>query len=289
MELWFWLALGSSLSFSVSHIMDKVLTDYLSPNLLSAIKKVISGVLVVILSIVFFNLYFPLSMQFWIFILILASVDALGTLLYFRAIKLEDVSKLISFKTVLSVVLPFLIGVLILSESVSFLNGFGVLLLSVGAYVALSEGKLEFPTRTKAVELISLAAIMFTAYGMISKIALGSHPPYILAIFAYFTGGTFLWSYNFKEDKENIHTIKDNLNPKIALLLVAACFGAVFAVLSMFMALKVGKASLVLPIVYSNPIFVVLMSGKFLKEENLGLKIIGSLLIVLGVALVYIF
>lgn len=289
MELWFLLALISSLSFSASHIMDKVLTEYLSPNLLSAIKKVISGVFVVLFSLIFFRLYFPLSTHFWTFIIILAALDVLGTVLYFRAISLEDVSKLISFKTVLSVVLPFLIGVLLLSESVSLLNGVGVLLLSVGAYVALSEGKLSVPTRTKAVKLISMAAILFTAYGMISKIAVGSHPPYILAIFAYFTGGSFLWSYNFKEERDNIFEIKDKLDVKSTFLLIAACLGASLAVLTMFLALEKGKASLVLPIVYSNPIFVVLMSGKFLKEENIALKAAGSLLIVFGVSLVYLF
>ena len=289
MEVWFLLALGASISIAITHVFDKILTNYVNAQLLPAIKKAINGTILLLVSVFFFSFNIPLSAHFWIFIAILVSLDIFSTLSYFAGIEKGEVSKLICYNDSLLVVLTFLFGVLFLSESVTFFNGVGVFLIALGSYTVLSDGKIVVPDRTQALELITISAFLWAIFNLTVKVAVGSFPPYLLAMLIYFVGDPFLWGYNIKENREEIRNIKETFNLKLVLVLIVACIGSSLTSLMTYFALKIGNASLVLPVVYSSPLFTVILSGRILKEKRIGLRILGASLVVLGIFGVYFF
>lgn len=287
-ELWFIFALASAVFLALTNIFDKILTKHLHPWTIPAIKKIINGTILILISYSFFQFYFPTQIYFWIFILILTIPGFISTVFYFVAIKKEEISRILPYSASLVTLLSFVFAILFLSESVSIMNAIGALLVSIGVYTTLSEGKLKFPKVTSALILITLAAVLRASYGIIAKIGTSDFPPYLLAIFVFLMGDTFLWGVNLKyKRKEQIKSVKKIFNLKIGLFLLLACFGASLSSLLMYLALKLAPAAKVLPLMRTSILFLVLMSGAILKEKGILIRLIGTALIVVGIFALY--
>ena len=288
-ELWFVYALAAALVQAVIQILNKYLTNFIDPRLLPALKRVISGTSLLVISFFIFELFLPLSFNFWIFIGILASIDITAAVIYFKGLKRGEISQLASFQTALLAFFPFLIGITFLSESVSILSGIGVLILSLGAYTVISDGKFSFKDKNRALILIFVASLLWSIYGITAKLAVDSFPPYLLAIFVFYLDDIYVWGYNLESNRKGISGLKKIMNPKLVALVLLAGFCTGLGSLLTFFALKLGKASLALPVVYSSPLYVVLLSGRILKEKNIKIRLLGASMVILGVSMIYMF
>lgn len=288
-KLWFLLALSAAALTALTHIFDKILTTELHPWTIPAIKKIINGIILILVSHFLFQFYFPMKPYFWFFLLILALPEAAATVFYFAGIKGEEISRIIPYQSSLLVVFPFVFALLFLSESVTSINVLGVLLISIGAYVILSDGEFKIPRTTKGLILITLAAFAWAVYGILAKMGTSFFPPYILAIYVFFIGDAFIWGVNLKyKKKEQIISVKKTFNTKTFFILLIACLGASLSSLFTFFALGMAPASKVLPLVKTSPLFLVLMSGTILKERKIFIRLLGSLLLVIGIFILYI-
>lgn len=287
LETWFLLSLGSAFLMALTRIFDKILTRSIHPQLLPAIKKAINGSILLIFSYFVLRFYIPQSYNLWMFVLILALFDILATVLYFMAIKKEEVSKILPYQTSLIILLTFTFSIIFFSETLSLWKVIGALLIAAGAYGVLTDGKIRFPRSSKALILITFGGLLWVAYELTVKAGVSTFPPYLLAIFVYFVGDPFLWGYNLTKNREEIGSLRKKINLKTIFVLLAASFGAAFSALALYFALSMGPASIILPLAHTTPLFLVILSGEILQEKNIGIRFLSSTVIVLGIAFLY--
>lgn len=286
LKSWFLLSVSSAVLIAVAQIFDKLLTREVSPQVIPAVKKIINGlILLSVLSL----LDFPTltSLMFWKLILLLAFLDLLATLFYFIAIKDEEVSKILPYRTSLIVLLTFVGAILFLSETFTPLKGAGGLLIAIGAYLILSNGKVKYPKSSKGIIIITASGLLYAIYELTVKIGVSKLSPILLAVLVYFISGGFLWIYNIILNRKEIKSLKGAFSLKFVIVLLIACLGASFSLLSLYSALSMGPASIVLPLVHTAPLFLVIFSGKILKEKNTAARFMASTIIVAGMILLY--
>lgn len=287
LETWFFLSLGSAFLIALTQIFDKILTRTIDPQVLPAIKKAINGSILLLFSYFFLKFYIPTNLNLWYFVIVLAIFSLLATVLYFMAIKRDEVSRILPYQISFIILLTFAFSILLFSESFTPLKGVGAVLIAAGAYGVLTGGEIKLPENTKALWLITIAGIFLVAYELTIKAGVSSFPPYLLAIFVYYAADPLLWGYNIGRNREQIGSLRDKFDLKTTLVLLGGCLGASFSALALYFALSMGPASIVLPLAHTSPLFLVLLSGKILKEKNIESRFLASLSIVAGITLLY--
>lgn len=283
---WFFLSISSALLIAIAQIFDKLLTRNLPTQVIPAVKKIING-LILLLVLFFLGVPSLTNWLLWKYILLLAVLDFFATLFYFVAIKQEAVSKILPYKTSLVVLITFTGAVILLSEAFTLSKAAGGLLIAVGVYLVLSNGKLKLPEGNKGFVLISMSGLLWAAYELTVKIGVSMAPPILLAILVYFVSGSFFWFYNGIFNRDKVKTLRKSLDLKNTIIFLVACIGASFSLLALYLALSMGPASLVLPLAHTAPLFLVVFSGKILKENNTVIRFLGSATIVIGIILLY--
>ena len=279
MQLWLIFTLLAYIFSSISTSIDKYFMNNKKhdPLTTNTFKMFFDGIILLIIGLIFFKLHFTFNLFLWSFVL--GAMYAFSSLMYFIILKKRNAGTVIPFYDSFLVLFVFLGSLIFLGEAVTFFNYIGISLILVGVYLVLSENIFKFPKLDKVVFIILSMVIVGAVYSLLVKKLLFNVEPINLAILMYFSTTFFLAIFFvFRKNKKPI-------NIKSSKIFVSAFFGAI-ALFLIFTALKFGNASKVYPLQGLSSVFVFLIATLFLKEKFVIHKLIGTIIVFLGIYLV---
>lgn len=272
------LALTTSLSSAVSSIFIAKGMKSTSPTIAAFYSILTQTIILTVLTI-------TRTLTLNVLAIVLFAIGGLlslgiGRLLYFISINKIGVARssaIVGSSPVFTVIL----SIPILAEKPTITTILGATSVTIG--IILASGAKEFKLE-KAVAIALAATLSYALSNIISKAGLQIEPdPYLSAQVGATTSLIFFLIYMICTNQKNNIKI-----PKTSLLYFITT-GIVMSIawLSMMTALKLGAVSIVTTIVYSYPLFTLLLTRLLMKEEKFGTReIVGAITIILGVAVV---
>lgn len=213
--------------------------------------------------------------------------NIIAFLFYNKSIKLGELSTVIPF-TKLNPVFTGILAAAFLAETITAVNGAGIILVTVGSYVILKDdehGLLDPIRRFKASDAPKLgaaSALVFSIAAIADRFATQTISPkiYTYLIYLFMTAGLTLYIYAqeekvFTEARENFMAAKK--------LYTLTGLGAVIASYLIFYSFSQAEASKVIPVMQLQVFISVIAGITLFKEGNIKEKIIGSTILVTGV------
>lgn len=248
------------------------------PNNVNAFKMFFDGIILLIIGFLFLDLNFSFKLIFWSFLL--GGMYAISGNLYFRSLKLRDARVITPYYQSLIILIVFISSIIFFEESVNFYNIIGISFILIGVYTILSKNGIKIPKLDTAIFLISIAIIIDSIYFLLVKKLLFDFEPINLAITVYFSSALVLFFFMFFSKKQRM-----SFDIKSSKIIISAFFGAI-ATFLIFTALSIGNASKVYPLAGIQSVFLFIIATIFLKEKFQWHKLIGVLIVVLGIYLV---
>jgi uncharacterized membrane protein len=223
----------------------------------------------------------------WFALVVSGTLNALGAVLYIKAIKISDISLVIPLISLTPLFL-FITSPLIIGEWPSAVGSLGVVLIVAGSYVLnfkhRSDGylaPLKAVYKEKGPRLMLLVALIWSISSNFDKIGvLNSSPMYwSAAIYLYLFAALaplILW-------RSGDAITKSLKSWKVFLLI--GLFAALTAVFQMS-AMKLALVAYVISVKRLSIILCVLAGTLLFKENNLKERLLGSFLMLLGVILI---
>jgi drug/metabolite transporter (DMT)-like permease len=284
---WILFALGAALASGLMIVIEKKALMKEHAMEFSAVFAIFSF----IVSLVFLpKVNFNLPFQSYIFIYI-ASLFITAILFFeakgIRHLEVSVAAPLLNLGPALTAIFAFIV----LGETISYINVGGILLIVIGAYI-LESNKLSIHILEPLKKIIShkhtlyiiAAMVLLSVLVIINKSILTTIDVYtFIFLYSGFTAINFTLLIHKYHDgiKGIIHGVK-NAGRFIIIMSVLL----LMARLLYFNALTIAKASLVFPIVKMNAFFSTIIGGALFHEHHYRIRIIASLVMVLGVILV---
>lgn len=233
---------------------------------------------------------FHLSLKVFFLILTTSILFTLAALFHAKALRHYDVSIIAPFYN-LGTAFLVLMALLFLGEHLKLIQISGISLLLVGAYVVdLKKDNLIHPIidviKSKYIHFVLLAVFLYSSAYLIDKIILGYTDFFTLFFFRNLLVSIFFLILIF--------TLYNGLGDlKIGLkmggfILVIISILMILENLFLYKGMSIAPVSLVLPIYRLWTLFAVILGGEIFRERNLGFRILGSLIMILGAYLVII-
>jgi len=295
---WFYFALLSSVLISGVNIIDKILiSDYKIPPLVYVL--VISATsLMPLVTLAFFHLM-PLPLGILAFTILVGFVRIYYTLPYFKALMVEEVSRVIPLLQ-LTPVFVLILSSLILHEALRPQDyvAFGLLVLGGTLFaIRLTKGI----RISLAFYLMILSSFLLALYSVALKYLFSVQDFYTIFIWVQIAGFiTFFQFIPFKPFRDPLVTTYKTTSRKIGIILVAEQAVAYVAVFAYNYAIAHGPITLISSVGATQPLFVLLfatiLSYRFplvLREEltrmDVALKVLGLIAIFVGTYLIQFF
>ena len=291
---WIFLALGSCISWGIANIADKYIIGNRVKNIyVFLLWSYFFGAIISVFAIPFIEFKLP-DLQTMIFLTIAGVIYTIGTIWYFKALEIDEVSR-INIWWNLVPVFTLLVGWLAINELPNQVQLLAMAILIVGSIIA----SVKF---TKGQKLISpglwwiiAASLEFSIYLIIIRFVSASASPAFIFIYTniiqFFTVLFFFWRKSFREAFV-IDTKK--LTVSVALWVMAAMgidhLGTFFNQL----AVKQGPAALVSSLVGFQTLFVFFSSilitrwkpdslNETVDRKNLTVKFAAVIFVVIGI------
>jgi drug/metabolite transporter (DMT)-like permease len=295
---WFYFALLSSVLISGVNIIDKILiSDYRIPPLVYVL--IISATsLMPLVTLVFFNMT-PLPMGILAFTILVGFVRIYYTLPYFKALMVEEVSRVIPLLQ-LTPVFVLILSSLVLHEVLRPQDyvAFGLLVLGGTLFaIRLTKGI----RISLAFYLMILASFLLAVYSVALKYLFSVQDFYTIFIWVQIAGFiTFFQFIPFRPFRDPLITTYKTTSRKIGIILVAEQAVAYVSVFAYNYAIAHGPITLISSVGATQPLFVLLfatiLSFRFprvLREEltkmDVTLKVLGLIAIFAGTYLIQFF
>ena len=237
---------------------------------------------------IFFFVEIPIiNNPFWISLIVSGTLNAIAIVLYMKAIKSSDLSITIPFITFTPLFL-LLTSPLILSEFPSTIGVFGVLLIVAGAYfMKIKEKKKGFLSpfkhilKEKGPRLMLVVAFIYSISSNFDKIGVVNSSPLFWAIsmnlfnvLILFPVVYFKSSSGFKEFEKHWKSVVP-----IGLFMAAMIFFQMNAI-------EIGQVTYVISIKRTSAIMSVIFGVLIFKDKGIKERLLGAVLMVLGVVLI---
>jgi len=288
-EAWFILAIAYAFCHATVGFLDKlVLRKKIYPLSLNNVRFAFNSIIAFVIILFFFQTNLTYSSAVWILFLAISIIYFLSTLGHFFGLQLEDVSKAIPYREGLSTFLAYALPIIFLFEKLTVYHTIGTLVIIIGTYIILSDGKKIIPKLSKGIMIITISGIAMPVIGVLSKVAVENVNPMTLNFFTYTLVFLYITSTSiYFKPKELKETAKFLFEDK-KLLGIAFTSSLLATVGTLFLnfALTMGKASQVLPLSRTLPLFAVIYGSLFLKEKYSKVRFFGAALIVAGMFLI---
>ena len=231
-----------------------------------------------------------LDSTFWYATAMGVPLDAVALFLYIRAIKISPLSLTIPFMALTPVFL-IVTSFLILGELPDRSGVAGIFLIATGAYLlnlnSYGRGPLapfKAIAREKGPILIITVAFIYSISSNLGKIAVLHSSPLFFSILYTNLLSVFLLPYIMIKKRGSLSAIKKR--PALFFLI-----GFIFAVmvLSHFSALQLADVAYMISVKRTSLIFSVIYGWLIFKEEHIKERLLGSLVMVIGVVLITLF
>lgn len=283
--MWSILALGGAFTAAVSSILQKeTLKKLHAVQLMTA-----STILVVVFLLFLLPFYdFSLNLTQLGLIALFSIVQSFAAIFTVRAMRHMDVSVVAPFFN-LGTAFTAIMAWLIFKETLTLVDVVGITLLIAGGYLLeLKHRNLLQPIKdvikSSSIHYLLGGVFLFSSGYLLAKYILETVHP-ISFIFYQQVGDLIIFSLITFTIYKGFSDVKDGfkkakwLLPLMAILLIAEN-------LFMFKALKVGEASLVVPLYRTWTLWAVIFGGRILHEGHLVKRAVASILMIGGAALI---
>ncbi len=284
---WFIFALLAALFFSAQRITSRIiLREKGDPVAFTMLHDLLSGLFILPL-LLFIDVSFPTNPSTWLFFIIATIFFTFGDVFSYKAVHTLDIS---TYQIInqLRHVFVLLAGFVFYNESLYLLKILGITLIIIGAVITLYHRSIVFHKQyNKGIVFTILSALFISLALATDKTILKDFSFVLYAALSMLGSGVLGSAYLFLTGRGGSLVHECKLQGK-GILLAALLFSGykIFIVFSV----ASGEVSRVVPVTQSSLIFVVLGGILFLKEYNrLWQKLIGVLVISLGVASLYLF
>ena len=289
--MWFLYSLTFAFITSISTIIAKRIMRELDEYLYLAIASVFTAPFL-FLSVVYFYELPKVDEIFIRSVLISSTIGTFAAIFAYRAIKISEIS-LISPISAFNPVFTTLISFAVLGEVVSTKRGMGIIVICLGAYLlelSKSNGDLLKPIKAlltnKGVQL-SLAAYFLWAITPIFEKTAIQHtfpqtPPFVALVGMAVTGTVFS-VLSMKNSRIYFRRAKKFI-PLFFLLGILGGIGLTSAMLA-FSLTNLGFATAIFKL---SILFTVIFGWLFFKEKNIKDRLLGSIVMLVGVFLLVI-
>jgi len=295
---WFYFALLSSVLISGVNIVDKILiSDYKIPPLVYVL--VISATsLMPLVTLAFFHLT-PLPLGILAFTILVGFVRIYYTLPYFKALMVEEVSRVIPLLQ-LTPVFVLILSSVVLHEALRPQDyvAFGLLVLGGTLFaIRLTKGI----RISLAFYLMILASFLLALYSVALKYLFSVQDFYTIFIWVQIAGFiTFFQFIPFRPFRSSLVTTYKITSRQIGIILVAEQAVAYVSVFAYNYAIAHGPITLISSVGATQPLFVLLFATilsylfpRVLREEltrmDIALKVLGLIAIFAGTYLIQFF
>ena len=278
---WFIAALLAGLFFSCARIMSRfILRKTGNPYTYTALHDFIAGL--VLLPMILFDFGLPTKAITWLWFFLTVIFALTCDFLTSRSLKSVDISLFNILSQVRHVVILFG-GLLLFSEKVTVFKLIAIVFIIIGATISLY--KKEEISWSKGITDAILRTIFAAFAFLAAKKTVGDFSQTTFASLELMCIGLFILAYLKFDKKMILEEIKIN---SWKLLTAGVLFG--FFELFLFMALRLGEASKVIPVTQVSLVLSVVGGIILLNErDSITRKLLGTGVIVAGIVLLYMF
>lgn len=286
--MWFWYALGFAVLSSVGVIIAKKVMKTVDQYTYLLINGLFTAPILLIIGLLFFDIP-KFDTTFWTVTVIGTSISVFAAILAYKAIRESEIS-LISPISAFNPVFTAIISFFTLKETISVKHILGIMIIVTGTYLLqLSKSQKGFFEPIKAlfthngVRLTLFAQFLWAVTPSLEKTAIvhtsPQNPPFaafvgqIIAILIYIP-------LVGKLSKNSLQAFK--LNYKW--FLIAGLISGL-AITFAFIAYNLSSLGMVTAVFKSSVLFTVILGWLFFKERNIKEKLLGTLVMLVGVTL----
>ncbi len=229
-----------------------------------------------------FTAVLPTSFTAYLLLFLACVLWASLAIVGFSSIKLTHVSLRSSFSQS-RIIFAFLLGVLLLSESILLNKVIGILVIFFGMLLlTYKKGNLFEGFADKGIQLTLISSFLFALVAIVDKKAISYFDIGLYSFLVYLIPGIFLL---FFLNKQRIQNTKQLIKTKwfFLILMSLLAFGYYFSL----NAYKLMDASVVFPILRMSTLVTVVFGMMFFKEERTQVfkKLLASLIVIAGALL----
>jgi len=287
MELWLVYATGAAVFAALTTILAKIGVRDVDSHLATAIRTIVVLIFAWLMVFIVGSIDWDISIKTWIFLLLSGLATGGSWLCYFRALKLGNVNKVVPIdkcSTILTMILAFIF----LAEPLGFVTGVGMLLMAVGTWLML-EIKKTAPEKSPGrwfemgwLFYAVLAAIFASLVAIFGKIGIADMDPTLWTALRTIVVIPMSWLMVFTAGSQK--TIK-TIAPRSWVFLILSGVATGASWLFFYHALRIGNASLVVPIDKLSILLVMGFAWLFLGERFTRRGVVGLGLLTLGTLL----
>ena len=283
---WFYLSLAAAVLWAVVAIAEKKSCIGEKPILASVASTSIWGILSLLL-IPYINI--PHDLRILLLMLVAGAVFGISYYLSAKAFKYlsaSEVSPLYNFGTIITVVL----AVVLLHEKLTGLQVVGILTIVFGTYfLEMKKGSPLAPLQkifaSEKIHYVIFSTIGYSILAVLSKYILGFVDPITYIFSQLFISGAFVFLLSMFKGLSVKNIISGIRGHRLAILIIAISMfvAQIFEIL----AFADGEASLVMPIIRCWTLLATVFGGAFFREGRMKNKIIASIIMLIGVFIIY--
>jgi len=228
----------------------------------------------------------PLDAEFWWALAWLVPLEVITWTLYLRAIRLSPLSLTIPFLGLTPVFLLVVPWILI-GEQVSLIGGLGVVVIALGIYllnVTKTEKGLLAPFKAIGSEkgsiLMIIVAALFSLSSTFGKIAITHSSPLFFAGIYYPFVGLLLAPYALSKSKVRTEAFS---HPWRSIFIGISFAGMALA---HFYAIAIAKVAYMIAVKRTSLVFSSILGFIFFKETDIRERLLGGIIIIVGVFLI---
>ena len=283
--MWLSLSLLAAFSLATADTITKRHFSVLDPFEMGIIR--LTYTLPWLVGAIFFIPWPHLDRVFFICLACGLPLEALAFYCYMRAIKVSPLSLTLPFLA-FTPVFMILTGWIVLGETLTYLGVMGIVLIVIGSYfLNLSQARTGFFEPFKAVFketgswLMLITSFIYSLTSVIGKLAILHSSPYFFAV-SYFIMFTLVM-LSFVPLVPGVKAQHFLIKPRWGIAL-----GGVMALMifSHMLAISMVQAAYMIAVKRTSLVFGVLYGAWVFKEENIAERLVGALVMILGVFII---
>lgn len=289
--MWFPFALVFALTTSISVIIAKRIMREVDEYLYLAFASFFT-VPFLLLSVIYFYEIPSVDLIFIRSMLASSAIGVVAAIFAYRAIKISEIS-LVSPISAFNPVFTTLISFAVLGEIVSARQGFGIIIICLGAYlleVSKASGDFLRPIKalliSKGVQLSFIAYSLWAVTPIFEKIAIlhtfPQTPPF-MALVGIIVTGTVFFALSLRYSRGYFERVKKF----VPLFLISGVLGGI-GLTSAMLAFSLTNLGFATAIFKLSIIFTVIFGWLFFRERSIRDRLLGSAVMLVGVFLLVI-
>jgi drug/metabolite transporter (DMT)-like permease len=283
MELWLIFTLVGYTIFAIAGTLDKhMMNQGYSPVTTVLLRTLFNGLFLGTAGLLFLHISITPSL------LLLAAIPAMllvvSFVVYLYVLQRKNASEIQPFSQSLDTLFIFLAAVILLNESARPENYIGILVIVIGIYLVLTEHITKVPRIDRHLVIIAALVPIDLAYALLVKTFISESEPIALAVSIYLLSALLLVIVSLLMRQRTNFTAA-SLRPHLRIVIPASLCAATAAGFT-YTALSLANASKVYPMAGISSVVVFLLATVFLKERFHKHRLIGTLIVVLGIYLI---